>query len=172
MSQRATGPAGHYVDGEWIGDGETFESEDPATGESLGEFRRGAPADVERAVSAAEAAFPAWSDRSYIDRAVHLWEVFHQFRERHDELGEIVTRECGTESSEGRADVTEAWHRGSRRTSGLTRSSSKSTPAGRRPGRVDRADGTSRRSPVDAAGRTEPRWPSSEAGAFLCAGQT
>jgi aldehyde dehydrogenase (NAD+) len=111
MSQQATGPAGHYVDGDWIdGDGETFESVDPATGESLGEFHRGTPEEVERAVGAAEAAFPAWRDRSYIDRAEHLWEVFHELRERHGELGEIVTRECGKEISEGRADVTEAWH--------------------------------------------------------------
>ncbi|RXK51472.1 aldehyde dehydrogenase family protein [Halorientalis pallida] len=111
MSQQVTGPVGHYVDGEWIeSGGDPFESVDPATGESLGEFHRGTPAEVERAVRAAEDAFPAWRALSYVDRAEHLWEVFHELRDRHEELGEIVTRECGKEISEGKADVTEAWH--------------------------------------------------------------
>ena len=111
MSQQVHDPAGHYVDGEWVdGDGETFESVDPATGEPLGAFHRGTPAEVERAVAATEDAFPAWRALSYVDRAEHLWEVFHELRDRHEELGEVVTRECGKEISEGKADVTEAWH--------------------------------------------------------------
>ena len=41
----------HYVDGEWTtGSGEeTFESTNPATGETLGEFHRGTPEDIEHA---------------------------------------------------------------------------------------------------------------------------
>ncbi len=102
----------HYVGGEWI-DGagsETFESINPATGKALGTFRRGTPADVERAVSAAEDAFEEWRRLSYIDRAEYLWDIYHELRDRHEELGEIVTKECGKEISEGKADVTEAWH--------------------------------------------------------------
>jgi aldehyde dehydrogenase (NAD+) len=102
----------HYVDGEWTaGTGEeTFESENPATGESLGEFHRAAPEDVERAVTAAEEAVEEWRGMSYIDRAEVLWDVYHELRDRTDELGEIVTMECGKEISEGRADVVEAYH--------------------------------------------------------------
>ena len=101
-----------YVDGEWIaGSGSrTFASENPATGETLGEFRRGTPADVDRAVEAAADAFGPWRGRSRIDRAEYLWDVYRELRERTDELGEIVTRECGKEISEGRADVVEAAH--------------------------------------------------------------
>jgi aldehyde dehydrogenase (NAD+) len=102
----------HYVEGEWVdGDGtETFDSENPATGETLGTFRRGTETDVERAVAAAEDAAEAWRGLSYIDRAEYLWEIYHELRDRHEELGEIVTKECGKEISEGKADVTEAWH--------------------------------------------------------------
>ncbi|WP_460560250.1 aldehyde dehydrogenase family protein [Halorubrum pallidum] len=102
----------HYVDGEWVaGSGSrTFTSENPATGETLGEFRRGTPADVDRAVEVAADAFGEWRERSRIDRAEYLWDVYHELRERTDELGEIVTRECGKEISEGRADVVEAAH--------------------------------------------------------------
>ncbi|PSQ09304.1 aldehyde dehydrogenase [Halobacteriales archaeon QS_5_70_15] len=102
----------HYVGGEWTdGDGtETFDSENPATGETLGTFRRGTESDVERAVAAAEDASEAWRGLSYIDRAEYLWGIYNELRDRHEELGEIVTRECGKEISEGKADVAEAWH--------------------------------------------------------------
>jgi len=108
----AADPHGHYVDGEWI-DGagaETFQSENPATGESLATFSRGTPEDVEAAVTAADEAFEEWRALSYVDRAEYLWEVYHELRDRHQELGEVVTKECGKEISEGKADVTEAWH--------------------------------------------------------------
>jgi len=102
---------GHYIDGEWReGDGETFESRSPATREVLGEFARGTPADVQEAVAAARDAQAGWRDLSYVERAEYLWEIYHELRDRHDELGRIVSRECGKELSEGRADVTEAWH--------------------------------------------------------------
>ncbi|WP_336001225.1 aldehyde dehydrogenase family protein [Halorientalis halophila] len=102
----------HYIDGEWVtGKGtDTFTSENPATGERLGEFRRGTPADVDSAVDAADAAYEEWRVLSRIDRAEFLWDVYHELRDRTGELGEIVTRECGKEISEGRADVVEAAH--------------------------------------------------------------
>jgi aldehyde dehydrogenase (NAD+) len=103
---------GHYIDGAWTdgtGD-ETFTSENPATGETLGEFHRGTAEDVDEALAAAEDAFEEWRALSHVDRAEYLWEIYHELRERHEELGEIVTRECGKEISEGKADVTEAWH--------------------------------------------------------------
>ncbi|WP_123534218.1 aldehyde dehydrogenase family protein [Halosimplex salinum] len=112
MSDHDQQPYRHYVDGEWTTgeSGETFESENPATGETLGEFYRATPADVEEAVTAADDAFEEWRAMSYIDRAEVLWDVYHELRDRTDELGEIVTKESGKEISEGRADVVEAAH--------------------------------------------------------------
>ncbi|WP_247009637.1 aldehyde dehydrogenase family protein [Halorientalis litorea] len=112
MSDERAATSGHYIDGEWVtgSAGETFESENPATGETLGTFERATASEADRAVTAAADAFESWRDLSYIDRAEYLWEVFHELRDRHDELGATVTRECGKEISEGRADVTEAWH--------------------------------------------------------------
>ncbi len=103
---------GQYIAGEWRdGHGtDTFESTNPATGESLAEFVRGTPEDVREATAAAEDAFDEWRALSYIDRAEFLWEIFHELRDRHEELGAIVTKESGKEISEGKADVTEAWH--------------------------------------------------------------
>ena len=102
----------HYIAGEWAaGDGTaTFDSENPATGEPLATFKRGTESDVDRALEAAEDATEEWCGLSSIDRAEYLWDIYHELRERTDELGEIVTKECGKEISEGRADVVEAYH--------------------------------------------------------------
>ncbi|MBO4248343.1 aldehyde dehydrogenase family protein [Halomicrobium sp. IBSBa] len=112
MTRDSEVPGSHYIDGEWT-DGDsttTFESREPATGEVLAEFQRGTSDDVSSAVAAAEAAADEWQALSYIDRAEHLWEIFHELRDRTDELGTVVSRECGKELSEGRADVVEAYH--------------------------------------------------------------
>ena len=102
----------HYIDGEWVdGHGsETFESTNPANGETLGEFQQGTPEDVDDAVAAADAVEDEWQSLSRIERAEYLWDIYHELKDRHQELGEVVTKECGKEISEGKADVTEAWH--------------------------------------------------------------
>ncbi|WP_139173594.1 aldehyde dehydrogenase family protein, partial [Natrialba sp. SSL1] len=56
MSQQATEQVNqHYIGGEWTdGSGsETFESVNPATGETLAEFQRGTEDDVDAALAAA-----------------------------------------------------------------------------------------------------------------------
>jgi len=70
-------PYQHYIDGEWVsGTGsETFESENPATGETLGTFERGTPEDVESAVDAADAAFEEWRELPDPARGVPLGRV-------------------------------------------------------------------------------------------------
>jgi aldehyde dehydrogenase (NAD+) len=106
-----TEPYELYVDGEWVdGEGEPFESTNPATGETIASFAHASPADVERAVGAARAAADEWRRQSYVDRAEVLWDVYTELRERKDELGQIVSRECGKEISEGLADIEEAAH--------------------------------------------------------------
>ncbi len=102
----------HYIGGEWDdGDGtETFESRNPATGETLASFEQGTQSDIDRAVAAADAAEEEWQALSHPQRAEYLWDIYQELKDRHEELGEIVTKECGKEISEGKADVTEAWH--------------------------------------------------------------
>ncbi|MHC3439194.1 aldehyde dehydrogenase family protein [Natrialbaceae archaeon A-gly3] len=113
MSQSEnSGASLHFIDGKWTAgqSAETFESTNPATGETLGTFDRGTEADIDRALAAADSAADEWRELSYIDRAEYLWDIYHELRDRHEELGEIVSKECGKEISEGKADVTEAWH--------------------------------------------------------------
>jgi aldehyde dehydrogenase (NAD+) len=66
---------GHYIDGGWTEPGETFASINPANGKTLAEVTRGTPADVDRAVKAARAAFKGWSALSGYERARYLYAI-------------------------------------------------------------------------------------------------
>ena len=66
---------GHFIDGEWTNPGKTFASENPASGKVLAQITDGTPADVDRAVKAARAAFPAWSALSGYERGKHLYAI-------------------------------------------------------------------------------------------------
>ncbi|MDY6771674.1 MAG: aldehyde dehydrogenase family protein [Candidatus Nanohaloarchaea archaeon] len=103
----------NFIDGEWVksASGETFKSKEPADrSKVLGEFQRSNEEDARRAVQAANDAQEEWEGMSRIERAEYLEEAFKILEERTDELGELVSRECGKELSEGKADVVEATH--------------------------------------------------------------
>ena len=53
---------GLYIDGEWRDSlsGQTFQTTNPATGEILATFPKGAGEDVHKAIEAAEKAWPNW----------------------------------------------------------------------------------------------------------------
>lgn len=65
------------INGEWVSaeGGETFETFNPATGEKLADCANASPADIDRAVEAARAAFPAWSKTAPAERANLLLKV-------------------------------------------------------------------------------------------------
>jgi aldehyde dehydrogenase (NAD+) len=104
-------PHKNYINGQWKDSSRgTFQSVNPATGDVVGEFYEGNESLVDEAVSAASEAFNEWRALSYVDRAEYMWDVYTELREQTDDLGEVVTRECGKEISEGRADIVEAAH--------------------------------------------------------------
>src|SRR5919201_1902079 len=66
------------IGGEWLdaADGRTFDVETPAVrGHVIAKVPRGGAADVDRAVKAAAAAFPAWRATAPRDRGRLLWKV-------------------------------------------------------------------------------------------------
>ena len=65
------------INGDWVPaeGGETFETFNPATGEKLADCANASPADIDRAVEAARAAFPAWSKTAPAERANLLLKV-------------------------------------------------------------------------------------------------
>jgi len=86
-----------YIDGRWvdpIGTG-SIDVINPATEEAICAIALGSAADVDRAVAAAKAAFPAYSRWSRADRIALLQRIKDGFAARHDELARLVSQEMG-----------------------------------------------------------------------------
>lgn len=86
-----------YIDGKWVpsaGEG-VLEVTDSATEETIATVPNGAVADVDAAVAAAKAAFPAWSATSKETRGEYLTKILAGLEERSDELADILAREVG-----------------------------------------------------------------------------
>src|SRR5437867_39726 len=94
---------GRFADGTG---GAPFEVIDPATEESAGSVARGGPADVEAAVAAARAAFPAWKRTSAFARADLLMETARRLRAACEDLALTLTHETGRTLRKNRGYVT------------------------------------------------------------------
>ncbi|TWP51281.1 aldehyde dehydrogenase family protein [Lentzea tibetensis] len=68
----------------------------PATEEVIGSVPAGTPADVDTAVAAALAAFPAWSQTSVDERLKVVHAIADGLEARADELATTMSREMGT----------------------------------------------------------------------------
>jgi betaine-aldehyde dehydrogenase len=86
-----------YYGGGWHApvSGGVIEVENPATGERLGTAGSGGPADVERAVTAAAAAFPAWRDTPAQQRAQCIRAAAAILREHREELAWLDAVDAG-----------------------------------------------------------------------------
>ncbi|MBC9006076.1 aldehyde dehydrogenase family protein [Micromonospora aurantiaca (nom. illeg.)] len=87
-----------HVAGDWVdpSSGDTIPVENPATGSIVGEVPAGTPADVDRAVAAARAAFPGWAATAPEQRAAHLDRLHTALAARADEIARTVATELGT----------------------------------------------------------------------------
>jgi malonate-semialdehyde dehydrogenase (acetylating)/methylmalonate-semialdehyde dehydrogenase len=97
----------NYIGGRWVPSAaaEQLDVVNPATGEPLARVPLSGAADVDAAVTAARAAFPAWRSRSTIERARWLFG-FRQVLEAHqDEVARSITREMGKTFPDARAEV-------------------------------------------------------------------
>ena len=100
----------NYIGGEWVDAAgtETFESTNPATGETIGAFPRSTEQDVDRAVEAAKDAYERWRLLPAPKRAEILFRVGQRFIDRKDELTELMVQEMGKVRAEAGGDVQEA----------------------------------------------------------------
>ncbi|MBB5116681.1 phenylacetaldehyde dehydrogenase [Streptomyces eurocidicus] len=78
----------NYIDGEFrdAADGRTTEVVNPATGEAYAVAALSGPADVDAAMAAAQAAFPAWRDLVPAERQKVLLKIADAFEARAEEL--------------------------------------------------------------------------------------
>lgn len=103
----------HYVNGEWIRSKDSnriFRNMNPSNGETISKCMDGDEETVNEAVKVAKNSFDSWKALSYIDRAEYLWDIHTKLKDNVDRLGRIVSKDCGKEISEGKADIVEAAH--------------------------------------------------------------
>ncbi|TDF99421.1 NAD-dependent succinate-semialdehyde dehydrogenase [Paenibacillus piri] len=96
-----------YINGKWEEpvQGRYFPSYNPATGEPIGEAADGTQADAKRAIDAAAAAFPAWSQMTALERADLMMNCYNRINEQFDELAEILTTEQGKPLQEAKNEL-------------------------------------------------------------------
>jgi len=86
-----------YIGGEWVEPttGDTLDVVNPATEEPIGRVAMGGPADVDRAVAAAWAAFERWSGSTREERIALFERIIEVFKTRLGDLAEAITEEMG-----------------------------------------------------------------------------
>ena len=86
-----------YINGEWVEPAETktLDVINPATEEVCGKIALGNATDVDKAVKAARAAFPAWSQTTREERLEVLGRILAEYQKRFGDLATAVTEEMG-----------------------------------------------------------------------------
>jgi aldehyde dehydrogenase (NAD+) len=87
-----------YIDGQWVSSTgtETIDVENPATEEIIGRVPSGTPADVDRAVAAAKAAFETWAMTTPEGRGKYLTRLQEALTSRMQIVAETISAELGS----------------------------------------------------------------------------
>ena len=99
-----------YIDGAWCDapSGKTLAVINPADESVVAEVAYGTREDAERAIAAAERAFPGWRAASAYERAKILKRTAELMRERADRIARTLTEEQGKPLAEARLEVLHA----------------------------------------------------------------
>ncbi len=86
-----------YIDGAWVDPAvpATLDVIDPSTEEAYTAISVGSKADVDRAVAAAKAAFPAFSRTTKAERLALLKRILDIYNERYEDIAQAVSQEMG-----------------------------------------------------------------------------
>jgi malonate-semialdehyde dehydrogenase (acetylating)/methylmalonate-semialdehyde dehydrogenase len=98
---------GHFIQGHPVAgtSGRTSEVFNPATGKVTGHVALASAAEVDRAVAAARAAFPAWAATSPLRRARVMFKFKELIEKNHDRLAAAITAEHGKVFTDARGEV-------------------------------------------------------------------
>ncbi len=107
QAQHDMTPCPSYIGGEWLGQKHLPSTPvfNPSTGEVIAECPAGGAAEVNAAVEAAAAAFPAWSETPPVERARVFFRFRHLIEENFDRLCRTVSREHGKTHAEARGSI-------------------------------------------------------------------
>ncbi|TCP14609.1 succinylglutamic semialdehyde dehydrogenase [Crenobacter luteus] len=96
----------HFIDGHWLaGEGDAFEKRNPAADELVWQGRAASAAQVDAAVAAARAAFPAWARRPLEERAAIARRFGELLNANKATLAELISRETGKPLWEAQTEV-------------------------------------------------------------------
>lgn len=98
----------HFIGGQRVA-GTSGRSQDvfnPASGRVTGRAALANRAEVDRAVAAAQAAFPAWADTSPLRRARVMFKFLELLNQRRDDLARAITAEHGKVFTDAQGEVT------------------------------------------------------------------
>jgi malonate-semialdehyde dehydrogenase (acetylating)/methylmalonate-semialdehyde dehydrogenase len=97
----------NYVGGEWRSSTTTefLELTNPATAEAIGRTPLSTAADVDAAVQAAGAAFPAWRRTPPGERIQYLFRLKNLLEQHIDEISRVITVENGKTIGEAKAEI-------------------------------------------------------------------
>ena len=99
----------HWINGEKVGADRPGESHNPSnTNEIVAHTPKGGAAEVDLAVQAAKAAFPAWSEASPEVRSDILDKASNLLMERREQVGRLLSREEGKTLPEGIGETVRA----------------------------------------------------------------
>jgi aldehyde dehydrogenase (NAD+) len=94
---------GHFIGGEWIEPTETYETISPSSEETLATVGQATEEEVDRAVTAARAAFSnGWSELSGAERAKYLFRIARILQERAREFAVLESLNGGKPIKESR----------------------------------------------------------------------
>jgi succinate-semialdehyde dehydrogenase/glutarate-semialdehyde dehydrogenase len=93
------------VNGEWLVGAGRFEVTDPSTGEKLADVANLDADDAEKAIAAANAAWPAWRAKTGKERHAILMKWFQLLMANQEDLGRIMTAEQGKPFAEAKGEV-------------------------------------------------------------------
>ena len=93
------------INGEWVKGASRFDVLDPATGLKLADVANLGPADAEKAIAAANAAWAGWKTKTAKERSIILRKWFDLLMANQDDLGRIMTAEQGKPLPEAKGEV-------------------------------------------------------------------
>src|SRR5918996_6576829 len=87
----------HWINGRTVDAGpeRTGAVYDPATGQQTAQVAYATGSEVDAAVTAAQAAYPAWRDTSVVKRARVMFRFLELLQRNRDELARIIAAEHG-----------------------------------------------------------------------------
>ncbi len=93
------------VNGQWLAGSSRFAVTDPSNGKHLDDVANLGPKETEAAIAAANAAWPAWKNKTAKERSIILRKWFDLLMANQEDLARIMTAEQGKPFAEAKGEI-------------------------------------------------------------------